>query len=76
MLLYCSNVLPTVFMLTILRVFLDLGQKESLYASQAEKFEEFNDQENVEILDKKSEETFKQSTSLNSQTINEINEEI
>jgi len=64
-------------MLTILRVFLDLGQKESLYASQAEKFEEFNDQEeNVEILDKKSEESFKQSTSLNSQTIHEINEEI
>ena len=61
-------------MLTILRVFLDLGQKESLYASQAEKFEEFNEQENVEILDKKSEESFKQSTSLNSQTINEINE--
>jgi len=63
-------------MLTILRVFLDLGQKESLYASQAEKFEEFNEQENVEILDKKSEESFKQSTSLNSQTIHEINEEI
>ena len=38
-LLYCSNVLPTVFMLTILRVFYDLGQKDSLMQSQVEKSE-------------------------------------
>jgi len=63
-------------MLVILRVFVDLGQKESMYASQAEKFDEIKVEEPVEILDKKSEDSFKQRTSLNSQTINEINEEI
>ena len=74
--MYTSNILPTFFILTILRVFVELGQLESVFASKIEKHDEFANITPVEVLDQKSEESFKQQSSLNGQTLNEINEEI